>query len=315
MSSSSSSLFAQELKKCLSGAQLTPADAVEALNDAGFPVTDKTFSYWLQGYFLPRSEAAFPMIVLLESICNASGNTLSNALFYDLSSGKAFVPGESLSSDVVNLQVPRRPSKVAGYLDNYFDHVEETTDWDADMIRKVIKDEVRISADYKTAIHKTTNIALIPQAPNPSMQVSWIYEEGDKPLDGEYVMDVQGARITYQEVDEDKGIVTFSMNLSLDDVDTVPGQLHTISYTWGNTYEKPRNRICGRIFPWELDFYSCTVIFEGEPPKDVGYVVLSPYEDEAGEPLSVTPLEVTNGIAKMSAENFGEVSGYIRYIR
>lgn len=315
MGSSSVSLFARELNKCLKASHLSPADVVASLNDDGFPVTDKTFSYWLKGYFLPRSEAAFQVVASLEDICSIPANTLSNALLYDLSSGKAFVPGESLSSEVIDLPAVKTPAKIAGYLDDYFDAVEEATDWQADMIRRVIKDEIRISDDCKTAIHKTTNIALIPQVPNPSMTVSWIYEEGDSPLDGEYVLDVQGAYIRQQKVEEKGGIVTFSMSLAIDDADIVPGQLHTISYTWGNTYSKRRNRIGGRVFPWELDFYSCTVIFEETPPALVEYVVLPPYEDSENDPLMVTPLEIRNNMVQMSAMHFGEVIGYVRYTR
>lgn len=312
MNSSSASLFARELNKYLETTHLSPADAVATLNEEGFPVTHKTFSYWLQGYFLPRSEAAFQMVTILENMYSIPGNVLSNALLYDLSSGKAFVPGESLSSEVIDLQAVKTPAKIAGHLDDYFEDVEETTDWQADLIRRVVKDEIRVSDDYRTAIHKTTNIALIPQVPNPSLKVAWIYEEGDKPLGEEYVMDVQGGYISQQSVEEKDGIVTFSMSLAVDD-DVIPGQLHTISYTWGNTYGKPRNRIGGRIFPWELDFYSCTVIFEGRPPALVEYVVLPPYEDEVEDPVVVTPLEIRNNMVQMSAGNFGEVSGYIRY--
>lgn len=310
-----SSRFAEELNAMLKETSMSAEEVVTELNKYGFPLPLHTFSYWLQGYFLPRSESAFQLVSTLERICGCSDNRFADALLYDLCSGKAFVPGEQVASAVVNLASQRRPAKIAGHLDDYFDNVEEATDWDADMIRRVIKDEIRISSDYKTAIHKVTNIALIPQAPNPAMKVSWLYEKGDKPLDGEYVIDVQGAYISQQTVEEKDGVITFSMNLALDDADIIPGQLHTISYTWGNTYETPRERIGGRIFPWELDFYSCTVIFEGEPPALVEYVVLPPYEDEAVEPLSVTPLAITNNMAKMSAENFGEVSGYIRYSR
>lgn len=53
MSNPSASLFARELGKCLSIANMRPDEAVTALNDEGYPVPNKTFSYWLQGIFCP----------------------------------------------------------------------------------------------------------------------------------------------------------------------------------------------------------------------------------------------------------------------
>lgn len=64
------------------------------------------------------------MIATLENICGIEGNSLSNALFYDLSSGNSFVPGEQLPPETVITP----PARVAGKLDAFFDSVEGATD-------------------------------------------------------------------------------------------------------------------------------------------------------------------------------------------
>lgn len=102
------------------------------------------------------------------------------------------------------------------------------------------------------------------------------------------------------------------MSFVLDDTDTILGQIHTISYTWGGVYENPRNRIDGRIF--RGNWISIRVLLF---PKVLRWhwwsMLLFHFMKTGQESLICHPLAIKKNMTKMGAENFGEASGYIRY--
>ena len=71
------SRFARELNAMLKETSLSAEDITVELTRQGFPLPLRTFSNWLQGYFLPRSDAAFRLVSALESICGVSDNRQS----------------------------------------------------------------------------------------------------------------------------------------------------------------------------------------------------------------------------------------------
>jgi hypothetical protein len=74
------------LNRILDSTSFSSEVIVSELNRQGFPLPLRTFNYWLQGYFLPRSESAFQLVAILENICGVTDNRLSDALLEDLSS-------------------------------------------------------------------------------------------------------------------------------------------------------------------------------------------------------------------------------------
>lgn len=306
MSGFGRSRFADELNAVLENISMTPSEVVAALVDQGFPLPEHTFNYWLQGYFLPRFDSAFQLVSVLESLCDVSDHRLSDALLQDLSSGASFVPGD-LASDSFVPTVP----KTLGDRDSRFALLDGTVDWDADLVRKVMRDEVWVNSDFTHFRYRFTVLARVPSVPNPSLTVSVSYHEGYSPGGNEYIYDIEGAILGKQEIRKEDGVHVFGAQLYLPDT-AVPGELHQISYARDAVSTQPHYEIAQRSFPWPLELYSCTITFEGEVPSHLEYVI----QETSGEERVASPNEVFitqhDNQVRMVAKNFGNFIGYVR---
>lgn len=177
------SQFATELNRLLGATSLSAEEAVAELNRQGFPVPQHTFSYWLQGYFLPRNESAFQLVAILENFFGVSDNRLSDALLVDLSSGFSFVPGENVQAEVMSAPAEYK---------RFFDSVYDSVDWEATLIQKVVRDEVFLSADHKYQRHKVTVFARVPSVPNPTFFSQILHETGVAAASDEVFYDLSG---------------------------------------------------------------------------------------------------------------------------
>ncbi|MBR5951613.1 MAG: hypothetical protein IKZ87_09330, partial [Actinomycetaceae bacterium] len=257
MSKHERSRFAVELNKILEESSRSAEDVVEELNRRGFPLPFRTFSYWLQGYFLPHSDGAFQLVSILENMCGVEENRLSDALLQDLSSGASFVPGEWLDSEVFGAQ------SLAAEQTRFATAVSRAIDWKANLIQKVVRDEVTVSADYKKTHHKATVLARVPAVPDPTFIFQLLYGPHER-VDGEdYFQECSGITLDKQEIfEEEDGSRICVTKFSIPD-SAVPGTLHKFSYSWNEESDTPLTQVNERLFPWSLDFYSCSITFEG----------------------------------------------------
>ncbi|MBR6458717.1 MAG: hypothetical protein IKS49_00975 [Actinomycetaceae bacterium] len=300
------SYFAQELNDILAGISMTPEDIVRELNKQGFPLPLHTFSYWLQGYFLPRSDSAFQLVGTLEGICGITDNRLSDALLHDLSSGASFVPGADASSELVGSVPSDASTRFATVADRMID-------WEANLIQRAVRDEIWISSDYKYTRHKATVLARVPAVPNPTFVFQLIYEPYETVGGDDYFYDLAGIELKKQELfDEGDGIRVCAAQFSLPD-DVVPGDLHRLSYSWDESSQIPREKLSERFLPWSLDFYSSTITFEGGVPDDIRYVVFMPMGEQEVEIDSDIPLIREGNTVSISTKNFGNIIGSFRY--
>ncbi|MBR5951615.1 MAG: hypothetical protein IKZ87_09340 [Actinomycetaceae bacterium] len=307
MSGYGRSRFANELNIALEEASMTPEDLVTALNRRGFPLPPKTLSYWLQGYFLPRNDTAFALVADIEDILDIRQSALSEALVQDIISGGSFVPGEFTAGSVAPPPAPE------GTLESHFAFLNENIDWEADLVRKVIHDDVTISVDWKHRWYKTTVLARVPSVPNPSFTVCVAYDDGDKPGGAEHFYGVEGARMGKMESYTEDGVSVFGLQLYLPD-GVVPGEMHRISYAWDLVIPVSRNSTVERSFPWLLDFYSCTITFEGGVPENVEYVMRDSGGNERVAGDDEIFLMTQGNTVRMSAKNPVEHTGYFRWL-
>ncbi|MBR6458715.1 MAG: hypothetical protein IKS49_00965 [Actinomycetaceae bacterium] len=298
--------FADALNGVLEKSSMTPEVIVHILNERGFPLPLRTFNYWLQGYFLPRNDTAFELVAILEDICGIQQSVLSEALVQDWVSGTSFVPGEFTQGSAAPPPAPK------GTLESHFAILNAQIDWEADLVRKVIHDDVRINADWTRRWYKTMVLARVPSVPNPSFTVCVAYGDGDKPGGEEHFYDVEGARMGKQETYEEDGVVVFGMQLYLPD-GVVPGEMHRISYAWDLVIPAPRNGTVERSFPWLLDYYSCSITFEGGTPDNLEYVMRdSEGNERVAEPHEVTFVRQENSV-RMMGKNFGHHTGFFQW--
>lgn len=298
--------FARALNKVLEEASLSAEDIVVELNKHGFPLPARTFSYWLQGYFLPRSDSAFQLVSILENVCGVTDNCLSDALLQDLSSGASFVPGTGGAADLVGTS----PSNDSA---RFITVADRTIDWEANLIQKAVRDEIWISADYKYTRHKATVLARVPAVPNPTFVFQLIYDQYETVGGDDYFYDLVGLKLKKQEIfEEDDGAVVCAAQFALPD-DVVPGDLHRLSYSWDEESQIPREKLSERFLPWSLDFYSSTVTFDGGIPEDIRYVTTMPMGEQEIEVQRDIPLIRRDNSVSISTKDFGNIIGAFRF--
>lgn len=298
------SRFAHELNKMLMQSSLSAEDIVEELNRRGFPLPLRTFNYWQQGYFLPRSDSAFQLISILEGICGGEGNRLSDALLQDLSSGNSFVPGEYTPPEAINPSASKtRFSRSA----------DRAIDWDANLIQKAVRDDVWISADYKKTHFTTTVLARVPSVPNPTFVFQLLFEPHEQMANEDYFYDLSGMTLQKQEFfNEEDGTISCVTKFSLPE-SAAPGDLHKLSCSWDEESEKPLDTLNERIFPWSVEFYSCKLTFEGGVPDDIRYVTYRPVDDQEIEVPHDIPIIRDENTVSLSMKNVANIIGTFRY--
>lgn len=304
MSAYERSYFARELNRMLEETGMSAKEIVEQVNQMAFPLPERTFTYWLQGYFLPRSDSAFQLVSALESIGGILDHRLSDALLQDLSSGDSFVPGESGQSELIATPPLIEVGRV-----RRFAVADKAIDWGANLIQKVVRDEVTINADHTLMRHKATVLARVPSVPNPTLVVQILHEDGATQDGEDFFYDLVGIDLKKQDVYDIDGATVHAAQFALPD-DVVPGDLHSLSYSWNEVSPQSFERICDRYFPWILDFYSCVVTFEGDVPQSLRYVTLIPMDDKEIEVPCDIPVIRDGNRVSLSAKNFGNIIGY-----
>lgn len=301
------SRFAEELNELLATSSMSAEDIVAELNKHGFPLPLHTFSYWLQGYFLPRSDSAFHLVSVLEIITGITDNRLSDALLQDLSSTASFVPGDSVTPELFGSAVSENT--------HFFTTVDAATDWESVLIQKAIRDEAIVSADLKRVRYKSTVLARVPSVPNPTFIFQLLHEEGLSSDGEEYLYDLSGIELKKQEIFEENGLTVCASHFSLPD-DVVPGDLHRLSYSWAEKSVTPLKNVGERVLLWTLDFYSSSVTFEGGIPEGVRYATFD--STRVIESTGNRTIEIPNDIPvirdgntlNISTKKFGSIIGH-----
>ena len=307
MQESEHSQFARELNSALGNNSFSPEIVVKELNRRGFPLPLRTFNYWLQGFFLPRFESTFRLISALENILGVTDSRLSDSLLHDLSTGRYRIPRDFDRKTIVGTP----PKLLGNSSERFFTIIDGKVDWSADLVRKAIKDEIRINEDFTEFCHSVTVLGLVPDAPNPSLTISTIYEEGENFLGEDSFYDIKGARVGKIDSYKEDDVTVYGIQLYLPD-GLIPGQLHEISYTWDFETPKPTFKMAERIFPQVLDFYSATLIFDGDVPQGIEYVTYADEEEELNPKVSDIPVIRQDNTVSITTGNFGDIAGYFR---
>lgn len=304
------SLFAREVNDALGRSPLTPEEVVHKLHSTGYFVDIKNFNKWRQGESLPRDVQAFRIAACLEDILNVQRGKLCEDLLYDLFPVKSFIVDEHIIPELVAFPSESNSDDCE---DSY--SLTENTDWIIDAHRLVVKDEIRVSADYKTILWNTIIGSLVPPVPRPSIEFAVVLGKNELPYQGKFIFDVRGAYIGKESCIEQDETHSYSANLILSGPNISPSELSFCSYVWGSVCQEEHTRLAWRTFRKKLDFYSCTVFFEGQAPQSAEYVITSRHDDGKTEPVVVEPLEVKDNFIKMAIRDFGQTGqvGYIRY--
>ncbi|MBR5951070.1 MAG: hypothetical protein IKZ87_06520 [Actinomycetaceae bacterium] len=302
------SLFASNLNDALARFHLSPEELVYKLRGIGYFLSAETLNRWCEGKSLPRDSSAFQIAACLEDILGVERGQLCESLLRDLFPVKPFISDEHVAPKSLTLPL------ISDFdADDDSFSLTEDTDWAVDSHRLVVKDEMRISPDRKTALWSTTIGSLVPPVAKPSVEVGVMLDSNEKPYLGKFILDTYGAYVGNETCVEQGGMQSYKAHLFFND-DIVPGEIAFCSLVRGVVCEEEQNNLSWRIFKKELDYYSCTILFEGQAPRTAEYVVLPYRHSENSEPV-VMPLEVKDNFVKVSIRNFGQAgeSGYIRY--
>lgn len=304
------SLFVRELNDALGQSRLSSEEIVRKLQSLGYLVGVTNLDSWCRGESLPRNALAFQLAGSMEDILDVQRGRLCESLLYDLFPVKTLFSDEHITPELVTLV---SESDVDDFEDSY--SLTEDTDWAIDSHRLVVKDEIRVSSDCKTVLWNTIIGSLVPPVSNPSVEIGMKLGKNEVPYQGTFIFGVHGAYIGKESSVEQDGERSYSATLVLSDPDIVPGDIAFCSYVRGSTCQEEQARLAWRIFRRELDFYSCTIFFEGQAPQSAEYVMMPRHNDGKSEPVVVESLEVRDNFIKMAIRDFGQAgeSGYIRY--
>lgn len=307
MADAEQSLFARDLNVALGRSSLSPEEIIRKLQGLGYLVGVTNLDNWRRGESLPRNSLAFQLAGSMEDILDVQNGKLCESLLHDLFPIKAFISGEYIVPEMVTLE---SESDVEDFDDSYY--TTEETEWIIDAHRLVIRDEIRVSADYKTLLSRTTIGLLVPSVSKPTVEVAVGIWEGESFYQDKFLLEVHGAYIGEETCVESGGERTYYAKLILNEPNVTPGDIAFCAYVRGDISQVEQARLAWRFFYKELDFYSCTILFEGQAPRSAEYVTVSRYDDRE---LVVTPLEVQNNCVKVAIKNFGQAgeSGYVRY--
>lgn len=303
------SLFTQELKVALERSRIHVQDVAQQLSNDGHAVPMKTFLYWLEGYFLPRHDDAFLLVKTLEKIFGIKDGSLRHALVADLSSGQSFVPEEYREAQGVAM-----PNKVGDDREKYLETSDSQTDWDEEIIREVVHDEIVVNAECNYIRHRTTIFGRVPSGSAAFLNFPIIFEEKEeKPEPEKIIYDIHGGKIVEQTMHEEGDILTVNTRLALCD-GTVSGALYRISFTSDFRVLGGFTRAVERFFSFPLAFYSCSITFEGDVPDDIEYVFFL-YDEEKDEKkdMSITPLTAIGNTVRVLRGNVFNGTGYVRW--
>ena len=298
--SKTKSLFAQEFQRALDSSRLGVQDVAEQLHRYGHSVSMKTFSNWLQGYFLPRHGEAFRLVETLEKTCGVRSGRLRDALLDDLMSGESFVPEGYKAAQGV--RVPKRVGDEKP--EKFLEISDSQTNWEEEIIREVIHDQVVLNSGRNHMSNRTTILGRIPNSAAAFLNILLAYEKDEMPEQDSVIYDVQGGEIIEQNVGEENGLVNVSTRIKLLN-DAVPGALHRVSYTYDALATNTFAYVADRDFAFPLAFYSCSVTFEGEVPDNIEYVFSLSGEGEKKTEIvtSLTPIENTVRVSYGNAFN------------
>lgn len=301
------SSFARDLSDALARSSLSSEEIARRLQDLGYLVGITSLSSWCRGESLPRNSLAFQLAGSMEDILDVQKGKLCESLLRDLFPVKPFISDENITPELVTLA----SRSDAGNLEDSYS-VTEDTDWTIDVHRLVVRDELRVSADYKTLLSRTTIGLLVPPMTNPAVEVGVSIGEDESFYQDKFLLEVHGAYIGEETCVESGGKRTYFAKLVLNAPNITPGDIAFCSYVRGDVSQVEQTYLAWRFFHKELDFYSCTILFEGQAPQSAEYVTASRYDNRE---LVVTPLEVQNNCVKVDIRNFGRAgqSGFIRY--
>lgn len=302
-----SSSFAELLSQSISATGMTLREVTDRLADEGFATTTATLSYWRNGRSVPFRKASKFVVTALETVLNLAPNTLTHALEMDLATAH---------KSMASLPVPL-PQNSDESTQNMFGELDALTDWEGEVIREVLEEEIIVSADFRHIERRITILARITGKSSPTLHVSNSWEsptELDSPNDiGVY--NIEGANIGETIETFHEGTISKTTTLLLPDYVPV-GELHRVYYEHRYRATEAPFSIAGkRAFSWPLRFYTCRVIFLGELPSNIEWVLSrTAYYGQTREKTLVSHvLRPVNATVQASEENLENAIAYFRW--
>lgn len=298
--------FAVELSTAIARSGLSLNGLVDLLSERGLTTTAANLSYWKTGRSLPRRSASRPIVTELERILSMPTGSLVGALHSDLNQSSLHVaeapPGKSTASV---------PERLEHRHSAQFNSVAAVINWEHEVNREVFEETTIISADFRTAIHRTVAIVRLPMTGAvPTYHVGFFWDRS-KPLTAESIglHDLEGAVLAgIDRIEEDCSEMA---RLEIPPSFAAPGSLHRIAYTHRYTIDEPFDESVVRLYLWPLRFCTVRTVFEGEVPSDIIWELTS-VERESNSlrrTTSTRKVDAVDGTAQVVLEDLASAIG------
>ena len=278
------------------------------LNARGFSIAQATLSYWKSGRSVPRRASSFPIVEEIEKILNLVPGVLLAALNNKPNNGD-----DVLRSMKYFAGVDMAPQYADTYDKERFQLLDAGVEWENEARREILDEEIVISSDFMFLTKRTTVVARAMKDSGATLHVSASLEPeemADKRNNPE-IYDIEGAEVLSMKFID--GGATSIVELGLPDKPAPC--MHRVAYSYGFYAPQPFTEIPGRAFAWPLTFYTCSVVFEGEAPRHIEWIVMASDDGKDGRQKTILTQELTpvNNKVQVSVENIGNCIAYMRW--
>lgn len=299
--------FAEALDAAIVQRQFTTRELAKRLHERGITIPSSKLANWRTGRSIPRLRNTQEAVTILEKVLGLSAGDLSIPLRADLLADHAAANGMAPRPSLTE------PENTNRAIDWKFSSLDRSANWDGEVYREVMEEEITVSADFLRIYSKISLVVRYGSNPLPTLHVSAFWDTADWPDESDIgVYNIEGATVgTVREEIHDEGI---SRIATLHLPTNVPeGELRHVYYEQGYTSQKPLDIAVMRAFSWPIYLYTGRVIFEGDVPDNIQWILTRMDKTGVEKTIRTRTLVPNGATVQTSSENLENATGIFRW--
>lgn len=288
--------FAAALDAAMKEHNVDVHDLSRELRRRGHVVSTHKISNWRRGQSLPRLAATQKTIEEIEKILGID-TSLRAALRADLLAEQADAQTDAQAdADIATTEPHNRDYDV----NKAFSATDDSIDWDGEVYREAMDEEIIMSADFRTVRMKVSLVVRYKSNSSPTLHVASFWHVGETPLENEIgLYEIEGAEIAQVHTETLPDGISTITELRLPT--GTSGEIRRICYEQGYTSPTPLHASAARAFSWPI-VYSGRVIFEGEVPQNIRWVATQTHSNEVDRTVRALQLTPNENVVQHSME-------------
>ena len=285
-------------------------DLTNALYRQGITLPANRISNWRTGRSLPRRGSTLETVAAIERLLRIPEGELVAPLRSDLQTEQA----SALSVPVLPKSDSQRPINDDYYINYHFGGMDNRSeDWDGEVYRDVMEEEIRISPDYRELTAGVSLVVRYGTNPNPTLHVSYFWESPWVPDEDDIgIYNITGMTVGKTVSKDCSDGIAKTTTLYLPS-DLPEGELRQVYYEHKMRSDKPLTESVTRGFSWLIKIYTARVIFEGNPPPSVRWDYGVTKENGVERVIHSRKLELLDNTVQTTFENIRNATGVFRW--